>query len=176
MECACSLVFLKMLKSELDMIVRWMPLGFTWAQYGAGCTTTGTVSGFVFLRQIRMSSPRAPSVFYCTFWLTSLIPGRCMTSPFGGIVILYQQEWNTTLLARHLTRTQSEEQWEVDERGGKTCTHCYSRGMIYSCYCFRVSVDSNCDFNYLYNLQRLNVNLEENFKMVWRISVTVDMQ
>lgn len=143
------------------MVVQRVPLGFMSAQYEEPVVQPQARRWVLFFssRMGGRSHELPQSSTGCYGWLVSFLEGAKLH--LLGELSFYQQERKTTLLARHLTSSQSEEQREVDECGGKTRPRCYARGLNYSCYCVRLLVDSSCDFKYSYNLERLCVNLED---------------
>lgn len=138
LEWACSLIFLEMLKAGLDVVVRWAPPGFMSSLYGEPLVQPeGLCLGFVVLKQNEKQARRSVCGLQqratgCYGWLVSFLEGAKLH--LLGELSFYQQERKITLLARHLTFSQSGEQREADECRGKTCPHCYARGLNYSCY------------------------------------------
>ena len=98
----CSLIFPKTLKAHVDMVVRWQPLGFMSALCGEPLVQPEALrlGFFVFLeqnwRRVGVSCLRAPTVLRWLLWSTCLVPGRCKTSPIGGVVILPAGEEHNT--------------------------------------------------------------------------------
>lgn len=128
-----------MLKAELDMAVQRGPLGFMSALYGELLNQGRcSVPGFFCFSQAeweRELGLGAPTVLYWLLRLTvSFLEG--VKLHLLGELSFYQQERNTTLLAKHLTSSQSGEQREVDECRGKTCPHCYARRIILGTFFF----------------------------------------
>lgn len=138
----------------------WVHVSTVWK---AGCTTRGSVLGFVFLKQngrpIRWAVCGVLCPTGCYGWLVSFLEGAKLH--LLGELSFYQQERKTALLVRNLTFSQSRKQQGVDECRGKTCPHCYASGLNYTCYRFIILVDSSCDFKYSYNWQGSFVNLED---------------
>lgn len=120
-------------------------VGAPWVHVSAVWRAGGTIRsciGFCFSqaewRSDHTSCRHAPTELHCMLWLTSLIPGRCITSPFfcvcgGGGCHYTGRRVAQHFLSKRLTFSLSDEQQEVDERGAKTCPCCDARGLIYSC-------------------------------------------
>lgn len=163
----CSLIFLKMLKAHVDMVVRRQPLGFMSALCREPLVQPEALRWvFCFSRaELETDGGRAVCALPqcsagCYGRLVSFLEGAKLH--LLGELSFYQRERNTTLLAKHPKRSlRLEEQREVDECERKTSSLLCKKTEIKRVTISEFLVDSSCDLKYSYDLRRMCVNMED---------------